>query len=144
MILVILWATVQIKSFFQDYEHKWLGIKYEKIHKRTVGKFAEHVHLSNLFMNYIDSSKRNPSVFISNVNKMLRGKTQALDITWNQTERGTELRLRLPNAAKKNQDLKKYINQNYERILGDVVLSWDENGNDTILLIQQQVGQHGN
>ncbi len=144
MILVILWATVQIKSFFQDYEHKWLGIKYEKIHKRTVGKFAEQVHLSNLFMNYIDSSKRNPSVFISNVNKMLRGKTQALDITWNQTERGTELRLRLPNAAKKNQDLKRYINQNYERILGDVVLSWDENGNDTILLIQQQVGQHGN
>ena len=127
MILVILWATVQIK-----------------IHKRTVGKFAEQVHLSNLFMNYIDSSKRNPSVFINNINKMLKGKTQALDITWNQTERGVELRLRLSNTAKKNQDLKKYINQNYERILGDVALSWDENGNDTILLIQQQVGQHGN
>jgi hypothetical protein len=70
---------------------------------------------------------------------------QVLDMTWNQTERSTELRLKISSAAKKNHDIKKYINHNYERILGDVTLSWDEHGSETILLIQQQeAGQHGN
>ncbi len=144
MILTILWATVQIKSFFQDYENKWLGIKYEKINKRTAGKFAEQVHLSSLFMNYINNNTQNPSTTIMGVNKMLKGRAQVLDVSWSQSERGPELRLKFPAAAKKNQDLKKYIAQNYERVLGDVILTWDEQDNDTVLLIQQQAGQHGN
>lgn len=145
MLLLILWATVQIKSFFQDYENKWLRIKYEKIHKRTSGNFAEQIHLSNLFMNYISSNNKNPSVTINGVNRLLKGRMQVLDMTWNQTERSTELRLKISSAAKKNHDIKKYINLNYERILGDVTLSWDEHGSETILLIQQQeAGQHGN
>ncbi len=144
VILLILWASVQIKSFFQDYENKWLGIKYEKIHKKMSGNFAEQVHLSNLFMNYISSNNKNPSNAINGVNKLLKGKAQALGVTWAPTEHGTELRLKFSSAAKKNHDLRKYINQNYERILGDATLTWDEQGNDTILLIQQQAGQHGN
>lgn len=143
-ILLILWASVQIKSFFQDYENKWLGQKYEKIQKKTAGNFAEQVHLSTLFMKYISSNTQNPSNTISSVNRLLKGKIQVLGVTWAPTEHGTELRLKLPVSTKKNHDLKKYINQNYEKILGDVNLTWDEQGNESILLIQQQAGQHGN
>ncbi len=144
VILLILWASVQIKSFFQDYENKWLGQKYEKIQKKTAGNFAEQVHLSTLFMKYIGSNTQNPSNTINGVNRLLKGRTQVLGVTWAPTERSAELRLRLPLSTKKNQDLKKYINQNYERILGDINLTWDEQGNESILLIQQQAGQHGN
>jgi hypothetical protein len=144
VILLILWAPVQIKSFFQDYENKWLGVKYEEIQKKTSGNFAEQVHLSSLFMNYITSNNKNPSNIINGVNRLLKGKAQVLGVTWTPTEQGTELRLKFSSTVKKNHDLKKYINQNYERILGDVTLTWDEQGNDTILLIQQQAGSHGN
>ena len=144
VILLILWASVQIKSFFQDYENKWLGQKYEKFQKKTSGNFAEQVHLSNMFTKYVSSNTQNPSGTINGVNKLLKGRMQALGVTWTPTEHGAELRLKLPVSHKKNQDLKKYINQNYEKILGDVTLTWDEQGNESILLIKQQAGQHGN
>ena len=69
MILLILWSSVQIKSFFQDYENKWLTIKYEKISKKVSRNFAEQVHLSKLFTLYINNCYQNPFITINNMNK---------------------------------------------------------------------------
>ncbi len=144
-ILLILWASVQIKSFFQDYECKWLHNKYEKTFKKTTSNFAEQVHLSKLFMSYVIAGNNNPSKTMNNVNRLLKGKAQVLGVVWAPTARGTELRLKFSSVSKaKNQDFKKYISQNCERVLGDVSVTWDDQANETILLIQQQAVKYGN
>jgi hypothetical protein len=148
-LLLILWATVQIKSFFQDYEFKWLNSKFEKTSKKTSGNFAAQVHLSKLFISYVIAGNNNPSSTMNNVNRLLKGRAQVLGVSWSPTAHGTELRLKFPSLVKsKNQDFKKYINQNGERVLGDVNITWDEQASETILLVQQQkdrmVGKNGN
>ena len=143
-IFLILWASIQIKSFFQDYENKWLNVKYDKVIKKTSGNFSEQVHLSKLFIKYLAANNKNPSYTINAINRLLRGKAQVIGVVWSPTEHGSDLRLKFSATAKKNQDLKKYINNNYERVLGNVVLSWDEQGNETLLLIQQQGAQNAN
>lgn len=144
IILLILWASVQIKSFFQDYENKWIINKHEKISKKVPKNFNEQVHLSSLFKLYINNSSQNSFNTINNIKKLLKDKIQVSSITWNLTEHGSELRLKLPQLAKKTQGIKKYINSNSKKIFGDATLAWNEHAKDTILSIQQRAGQHGN
>ena len=149
MIVLILWATIQIKSFFQDYESKWINSNFEEISKKTSGNFSEQVHFSKMFKNYVSSANNNPSSLVANVNKMLKGKFQVLSITWSQNDKENELRLNFPTVVKgKKPNFKKYIDQNSERVLGDSSISWNERDNETVLLIQQHtaktVNKNGN
>ncbi len=142
MILLILWATIQIKSFFQDYESKWINSNFEEISKKTLGNFSEQVHFSKMFANYVSTANNNPSSLIANVNKLLKGKFQVLSITWSQNAQGNELRLNFPAVVKgKKPKFKKYINQNSERVLGDSTIAWSEQDNETVLLIQQHTAK---
>lgn len=143
VVLLLLWASVQIKSFFQDYESNSLNISYHE-HKKKIAKNAdEQLHRSKLFIKYLQNNN-NLSSTISALNKLLKGKTQVSSITWKSTEDHKEIFLKFPTTLKKNQDIKKYINQNCERLLENVTLTWEDQGLETTLIIQQQAGKHDN
>lgn len=139
-VLLIFWSTVQIKSFFQDYEFKWVNSNFEKVLKKTTGNFAKEANFSKLFTSYVLAANSNPSEMITNVNKLLKGRAQVLGIAWSTNEQGSELRLNFASTAKtKKKDFKKYINQNSERILGNAKIAWNEEGNNNTLIIQHNV-----
>lgn len=139
IILLILWASIQIKSFFQDYENKWLTAKYDQLCKKSPKNLAEQVHLSSFFNLYIRRNNQNPFNAINNANKLLKGIVQISEITWNLEEHGSEFRLKF---SKKNQKNKKHISNKFEQIFENATLTWDEHDKDTTLLIQQRAEPH--
>jgi len=137
-IFLILWASVQIKSFFQDYEYKWLKAKYEKIHNKIPEDFEYQLHLSNLFPLYLDNSKKSSFKLISSIQKLLKDKVRVSLISWDFSEQNFKLYLRFTQLTKPLHEFKKYINNNAERFFGKVILTWSEQDKDTTLLIQQR------
>lgn len=137
-ILLLIWSTVQIKSFFQDYELKWVNSNFEEVSKKAKGTFFEQAELGKLFTNYVITADNNPSSIITNLTKILKGKFQVTGITWSQGEKDNEMRLNFASINGKKQDFKKYISQNGEKILGDVKITWDEHENESSLLIKKQ------
>lgn len=138
LIFLILWSSVQIKSFFQDYEYKWLKTKYEKIHTRIPENFEYQLHLSKLFPLCLDNSTKISFKFINSIQKLLKDKARVLLISGDFSEKNFKLYLRFAQIDKTPYEFKKYIHSNAERIFGKVILTWAEEGKDTTLLIQTQ------
>lgn len=135
VLLLMIWSIVQIKSFFQDYEAKWVNSNYEEIAKRTRNDYFEQAALGKLFTNYLSTAANNPSHLVDNINKVLKGKFMPTSITWSQKEPFHELRLNFTNPKSKN--LKKHI-QNLEKALGTAKINLDEHENESTLLLQMQ------
>lgn len=144
LIFLILWASVQIKSFFQDYENKWLKNKHENIHNKIPKNLEEQAHLSKLFPLYLDSSEKNPFKFINSIHKLFKGKTQISLLSWNSSEKNQTLRLKLSPTTQKLHELKKHISNNVKHIFKDATLVWEEKGKDIILQIKLLEKSHDN
>lgn len=144
LIFLILWSIIQIKSFFQNYEEKWQKTRYEKIHSQIPKNFTEQLYLSKIFPPYLESTSKSPNKLILTIHKLLKNKAQVSSIKWDFSEKTLKLYLKFSPLNQKSSDLKKYIHNNAERILGKVTLTWQEEGKDINLFIQQKGNQHDN